>query len=314
MKEARLGECRLSYAVVSIMDPQNSGKNTLLNHLFGTNFREPIAFKRKVTDYQRYMVGEGWKHWTMHPCNRLARTWWKREGRAGWETRDWVECNGEKHQRETWLACNSRGESLSEMCMMSSDENQWLALGLVQRLTLARVAPTWGPFPSAGDQCWSAGLTWTDQLSNVDLHVCGYDVLFCCSVQCILPYEFPVHLIQFQIFFWDNTVSEFRDSFVALHSITLFMSVHVTSVGRCLHCFQKYTISCCRVHMHLLETLSLQLENQDFLQQRWFNMASLFKTTLLWSLSLFILIFVVFPHCDLCWMAALHEDDIIKKL
>jgi len=188
---------------------------------------------------------------------------------------------------------------------------QWLALGLVQRLTLARVAPTWGPFPSAGDQCWSAGLTWTDQLSNVDLHVCGYDVLFCCSVQCILPYEFPVHLIQFQIFFWDNTVSEFRDSFVALHSITLFMSVHVTSVGRCLHCF-KNTLSCCRVHMHLFETLSLQLENQDFLQQRWFNMASLFKTTLLWSLSLFILIFVVFPHCDLCWMAALH-DDIIKK-
>jgi len=25
MKEARLGECRLSYAVVSIMDPQSSG-------------------------------------------------------------------------------------------------------------------------------------------------------------------------------------------------------------------------------------------------------------------------------------------------
>ncbi|KAG2650393.1 hypothetical protein PVAP13_1NG193938 [Panicum virgatum] len=47
MKEARLGECRLSYAVVSIMDPQSSGKSTLLNHLLGTNFREPIAFKRK---------------------------------------------------------------------------------------------------------------------------------------------------------------------------------------------------------------------------------------------------------------------------
>ncbi|KAG2587880.1 hypothetical protein PVAP13_5NG181400 [Panicum virgatum] len=59
MKEARLGECRLSYAVMSIMDPQSSGKSTLLNHLFGTNFRETAAFKRKLTDYQRYMVGKG---------------------------------------------------------------------------------------------------------------------------------------------------------------------------------------------------------------------------------------------------------------
>ncbi|KAG2728813.1 hypothetical protein I3760_01G221700 [Carya illinoinensis] len=43
--EVRLGECGLSYAVVSIMGPQSSGKSTLLNHLFGTNFREMDAFR-----------------------------------------------------------------------------------------------------------------------------------------------------------------------------------------------------------------------------------------------------------------------------
>ncbi|GFP89347.1 protein root hair defective 3 homolog 1 [Phtheirospermum japonicum] len=45
MKEVRLAECGLSYAVVAIMGPQSSGKSTLLNHLFGTNFREMDAFK-----------------------------------------------------------------------------------------------------------------------------------------------------------------------------------------------------------------------------------------------------------------------------
>ncbi|KAK9155118.1 hypothetical protein Sjap_002598 [Stephania japonica] len=44
-KTVKLGECGLSYAVVSIMGPQSSGKSTLLNHLFGTNFREMDAFK-----------------------------------------------------------------------------------------------------------------------------------------------------------------------------------------------------------------------------------------------------------------------------
>ncbi|CAK9174489.1 unnamed protein product [Ilex paraguariensis] len=44
-KEVKLAECGLSYAVVSIMGPQSSGKSTLLNHLFGTNFREMDAFK-----------------------------------------------------------------------------------------------------------------------------------------------------------------------------------------------------------------------------------------------------------------------------
>lgn len=45
MKDVKLTECGLSYAVVSIMGPQSSGKSTLLNHLFHTNFREMDAFK-----------------------------------------------------------------------------------------------------------------------------------------------------------------------------------------------------------------------------------------------------------------------------
>ncbi|KAJ4884429.1 Protein ROOT HAIR DEFECTIVE 3-like protein 1 [Raphanus sativus] len=45
IKEVKLGECGLSYAVVSIMGPQSSGKSTLLNNLFGTNFMEMDAFK-----------------------------------------------------------------------------------------------------------------------------------------------------------------------------------------------------------------------------------------------------------------------------
>ncbi|XP_008808503.1 protein ROOT HAIR DEFECTIVE 3-like [Phoenix dactylifera] len=43
MKTVKLVECGLSYAVVSIMGPQSSGKSTLLNHLFHTNFREMDA-------------------------------------------------------------------------------------------------------------------------------------------------------------------------------------------------------------------------------------------------------------------------------
>ncbi|XP_044486885.1 protein ROOT HAIR DEFECTIVE 3-like isoform X2 [Mangifera indica] len=45
IKEVKLGDYGLSYAVVSIMGPQSSGKSTLLNRLFGTNFREMDAFK-----------------------------------------------------------------------------------------------------------------------------------------------------------------------------------------------------------------------------------------------------------------------------
>ncbi|KAJ0017116.1 hypothetical protein Pint_11121 [Pistacia integerrima] len=45
IKDVKLGDCALSYAVVSIMGPQSSGKSTLLNHLFGTIFEEMDAFK-----------------------------------------------------------------------------------------------------------------------------------------------------------------------------------------------------------------------------------------------------------------------------
>ncbi|MCD7468473.1 hypothetical protein HAX54_006688 [Datura stramonium] len=41
----KLACCGLSYAVVAIMGPQSSGKSTLLNHLFYTNFREMDAFR-----------------------------------------------------------------------------------------------------------------------------------------------------------------------------------------------------------------------------------------------------------------------------
>ncbi|KVH94233.1 Root hair defective 3 GTP-binding, partial [Cynara cardunculus var. scolymus] len=49
MKAVKLAECGLSYAVVSIMGPQSSGKSTLLNHLFHTNFKEMDAFKGRQT-------------------------------------------------------------------------------------------------------------------------------------------------------------------------------------------------------------------------------------------------------------------------
>ncbi|KAI3727323.1 hypothetical protein L1987_67136 [Smallanthus sonchifolius] len=45
IKQVKLGECGLSYAVVAIMGPQSSGKSTLLNHLFYTNFKEMDAYR-----------------------------------------------------------------------------------------------------------------------------------------------------------------------------------------------------------------------------------------------------------------------------
>ncbi|XP_077210333.1 protein ROOT HAIR DEFECTIVE 3-like [Tasmannia lanceolata] len=44
MQTVKLSQFGLSYAVVSIMGPQSSGKSTLLNHLFHTNFTEMDAF------------------------------------------------------------------------------------------------------------------------------------------------------------------------------------------------------------------------------------------------------------------------------
>ncbi|KAM5587220.1 protein ROOT HAIR DEFECTIVE 3 [Rosa sericea] len=45
VKEAKVIDCGLSYAVVAIMGPQSSGKSTLMNHLFHTKFREMDAFR-----------------------------------------------------------------------------------------------------------------------------------------------------------------------------------------------------------------------------------------------------------------------------
>ncbi|XP_065854509.1 protein ROOT HAIR DEFECTIVE 3 homolog 2 [Euphorbia lathyris] len=45
VRTTKLADCGLSYAVVAIMGPQSSGKSTLLNHLFHTNFREMDTYR-----------------------------------------------------------------------------------------------------------------------------------------------------------------------------------------------------------------------------------------------------------------------------
>lgn len=45
VRTTKFNDCGLSYAVVAIMGPQSSGKSTLMNHLFHTNFREMDAFR-----------------------------------------------------------------------------------------------------------------------------------------------------------------------------------------------------------------------------------------------------------------------------
>lgn len=52
MKAMKLADQGLSYAVVSIMGPQSSGKSTLLNNLFQTNFREMDAFRGRTQTTQ----------------------------------------------------------------------------------------------------------------------------------------------------------------------------------------------------------------------------------------------------------------------
>ncbi|KAK1281796.1 Protein ROOT HAIR DEFECTIVE 3 [Acorus calamus] len=59
MKAVKLHECGLSYAVVSIMGPQSSGKSTLLNHLFGTNFREMDAFRGRSQTTKGIWLAQG---------------------------------------------------------------------------------------------------------------------------------------------------------------------------------------------------------------------------------------------------------------
>lgn len=43
LEEVKFSRCGINYAVVAIMGPQSSGKSTLLNHLFHTEFREMNA-------------------------------------------------------------------------------------------------------------------------------------------------------------------------------------------------------------------------------------------------------------------------------
>lgn len=58
MKAVKLSDRGLSYAVVSIMGPQSSGKSTLLNNLFRTNFREMDAFKGRSQTTQGIWLAE----------------------------------------------------------------------------------------------------------------------------------------------------------------------------------------------------------------------------------------------------------------
>ncbi|PQP96840.1 protein ROOT HAIR DEFECTIVE 3 homolog 2-like [Prunus yedoensis var. nudiflora] len=44
-EKVKLADYGISYAVVAIMGPQSSGKSTLMNHLFHTNFREMDAYQ-----------------------------------------------------------------------------------------------------------------------------------------------------------------------------------------------------------------------------------------------------------------------------
>ncbi|KAI5569699.1 hypothetical protein BDE02_12G094400 [Populus trichocarpa] len=47
MTATRFAQCGLSYAIVAIIGPQSSGKSTLMNHVFGTNFKMLDAYKRR---------------------------------------------------------------------------------------------------------------------------------------------------------------------------------------------------------------------------------------------------------------------------
>jgi len=55
----QLKECGLSYAEVAIMGPQSSGKSTLLNHLFHTNFVEMDAFRGRSQTTQGVWLARG---------------------------------------------------------------------------------------------------------------------------------------------------------------------------------------------------------------------------------------------------------------
>ncbi|EPS65304.1 hypothetical protein M569_09474, partial [Genlisea aurea] len=68
IKEVKLAECGLSYAVVAIMGPQSSGKSTLLNHLFGTNFKEMDAFKGRQGASDSAFLFYGFFNGSIYTC------------------------------------------------------------------------------------------------------------------------------------------------------------------------------------------------------------------------------------------------------
>ncbi|KAM0944076.1 putative P-loop containing nucleoside triphosphate hydrolase [Dioscorea sansibarensis] len=67
VRTVKLVDCGLSYAVVSIMGPQSSGKSTLLNHLFRTNFREMDAIRGRSQTTKGIWIAKcvGIEHFTI---------------------------------------------------------------------------------------------------------------------------------------------------------------------------------------------------------------------------------------------------------
>ncbi|KAL3520395.1 hypothetical protein ACH5RR_018544 [Cinchona calisaya] len=59
MKTRKFSQCGLSYAIVAIMGPQSSGKSTLLNHLFYTNFKEMDAFRGRSQTTKGIWIAKG---------------------------------------------------------------------------------------------------------------------------------------------------------------------------------------------------------------------------------------------------------------
>ncbi|KAL9248873.1 ROOT HAIR DEFECTIVE 3-like protein [Drosera capensis] len=81
VKEDKLANSGISYAVVSIMGPQSSGKSTLLNHLFRTKFMEMDEMKGRSQTTQGIWVARGAE---IEPCTLVMDL----EGTDGQERED----------------------------------------------------------------------------------------------------------------------------------------------------------------------------------------------------------------------------------
>ncbi|GAB2228013.1 hypothetical protein Droror1_Dr00009842 [Drosera rotundifolia] len=58
-RENELAQCGLSYGIVAIMGPQSSGKSTLLNHLYDTDFKEMDTSGERQQTTQGIWLGKG---------------------------------------------------------------------------------------------------------------------------------------------------------------------------------------------------------------------------------------------------------------